>query len=290
MRSAIILFLLAPTATGATFQGTTGIFFEIRETIGSVTTTESTTAQVPVVLDTDYSSIDWRLDFTNQSITMAGSPNEPFETILEVDGMLSMGGSMPLSFPNAQGTAIAGAGMLSGTSITYAVTDRIVTATQRHESLPVDVMINRNYEVSFNVADYPANVDLLLRGGDSGLHSLGTVSTGVNSFIEAFLELRATGSQLREIVLTEVLPGDFNSSRSVDAGDFTTWKDGAGLLAPLMTSYETWEDNFGNTAANESASAVPEVSAAALLVLGLFGQLLFMRRHHCLPRACSGVF
>jgi hypothetical protein len=71
--------------------------------------------------------------------------------------------------------------------------------------------------------------------------------------------------------------GDYNDDGTVDAADYTTWRDNLGTNNPLandlvggtigQSQYTQWKDNFGNTASS-SATAVPEPSAGALLGLG----------------------
>ena len=62
------------------------------------------------------------------------------------------------------------------------------------------------------------------------------------------------------------LPGDYNLDGTVDAADYTVWRDG---LSPIdsVEGYNIWRDNFGATvgAATASAQAVPEPHASLLL-------------------------
>ena len=70
--------------------------------------------------------------------------------------------------------------------------------------------------------------------------------------------------------------GDYNDDGTVDAADYTTWRDNLGTNNPLandpiwgtigQSQYTQWKDNFSNTAGS-SATAVPEPSAGALLGL-----------------------
>lgn len=86
------------------------------------------------------------------------------------------------------------------------------------------------------------------------------------------------------------LPGDFNGNGTVDAADYTVWRDnlggdesvlmgnGNGMNGVDPADYDLWKSNFGTTSnAVVSASAVPEPSSLLLLVLG-FVAIGFKRR------------
>ncbi len=64
------------------------------------------------------------------------------------------------------------------------------------------------------------------------------------------------------------LAGDFNADGTVDAADYTVWRDGLGTEYP-QADYAVWRDNFGNTTSSITF-AIPE-PATAWLVVGLFG-------------------
>ena len=84
-------------------------------------------------------------------------------------------------------------------------------------------------------------------------------------------------------LVAPLLAGDYNGDGSVDAADYTTWRDqlGAGIGLPNETAtlgsvtiedYEVWKSNFGASGEGGSAvtAAVPEPSSI-LLVLGCRG-------------------
>ncbi|MEN0109554.1 MAG: hypothetical protein AAF805_02410 [Planctomycetota bacterium] len=79
-------------------------------------------------------------------------------------------------------------------------------------------------------------------------------------------------------VLSVTLPlaGDYNGDGTVDAADYTVWRDNEGMPAGTLINdvdggmigvdqYNTWVANFGATA---SATATPEPTGAATMVLG----------------------
>lgn len=71
-------------------------------------------------------------------------------------------------------------------------------------------------------------------------------------------------------VIGDDLPGDYNSDGTVDAADYTVWRDGLGTTF-VQADYDTWADNYGATAGGSSPAGVPEPSAAllALVAVGL---------------------
>jgi len=83
-----------------------------------------------------------------------------------------------------------------------------------------------------------------------------------------------------------ILAGDYNNDGIVDAGDYVVWQKNVGQPSQTLPNdttgvivgqaqYNLWRSNFGNTVpapgsgAVEIASAIPEPSSVALLMLGL---------------------
>jgi hypothetical protein len=83
-----------------------------------------------------------------------------------------------------------------------------------------------------------------------------------------------------------VLPGDYNSDGIVDAGDYVVWRKNSGLTGGAtyakgdgdrdgnvtLADYTIWRSHFGQTASGSGtglASAVPEPSSLALVVIGI---------------------
>ncbi len=72
------------------------------------------------------------------------------------------------------------------------------------------------------------------------------------------------------------LEGDFNNDGTVDAADYTVWRDGLGtVFSP--EDYNVWVSNFGQTAPTSQSESVPEPATLALVLLG--GLLLKNRSH-----------
>ena len=74
--------------------------------------------------------------------------------------------------------------------------------------------------------------------------------------------LRSTFAAREDLV---GLAGDFNRDGTVDAADYSVWRDGLGSLF-TQEDYDIWAANYGTTAAATSL-AVPEPAAGLLVVL-----------------------
>lgn len=86
------------------------------------------------------------------------------------------------------------------------------------------------------------------------------------------------------------LPGDFNDDGTVDAADYTVYRDNLGLDSTslngngsgdaLVTSadYDLWVLNYGSTSTSSTSTAVPEPTTALLLLAGATGLLARRRR------------
>ena len=80
-----------------------------------------------------------------------------------------------------------------------------------------------------------------------------------------------------------ILEGDFNDDGTVDAADYTIWRDNLGGDASTLNGngdgdsdvdiddYNLWAGNFGASSSSSAASAVPEPTAALLMLCGVAG-------------------
>lgn len=100
------------------------------------------------------------------------------------------------------------------------------------------------------------------------------------------------GSVVPSEVTTPTLAGDYNGDDSVDAADYTIWRDNEGAFITLANEtvspgvvdaadYDEWKLNFGATGGGGSiaAVAVPEPIAAALLALAAVSGLAASARN-----------
>ncbi len=79
----------------------------------------------------------------------------------------------------------------------------------------------------------------------------------------------------------DLLPGNFNQDGTVDAADYTVWRNGLGT-AYAPEDYNVWKDHFGQTAggagaATASRSVVPEPSSLALSIVAVLALLVELR-------------
>lgn len=76
-------------------------------------------------------------------------------------------------------------------------------------------------------------------------------------------------------ILPQAPDGDYNGDGTVNAADYTVWRDG-GSPDDTQAGYDLWQANFGNSGSG-SGSAVPEPASLGLL-LAAVGMLLFRYR------------
>ena len=90
------------------------------------------------------------------------------------------------------------------------------------------------------------------------------------------------------------IPGDYNEDGTVNAADYTVWRDTSGSMTDLRANgddtgtsmgvidaadYEFWKANFGaNGSAAGGSTAIPEPTSAALVLLATLGCAGFARR------------
>jgi hypothetical protein len=107
-----------------------------------------------------------------------------------------------------------------------------------------------------------------------------------------FDAMQSASLLLLQVVEASFLPGDYNQNGTVDAADYTVWRDHLGSGTTLANDdtpgvdqddYTRWKDNFGQTSGSGSAAktnaAVPEPTTALLMALAVAGVL--NRRRWC---------
>jgi hypothetical protein len=100
------------------------------------------------------------------------------------------------------------------------------------------------------------------------------------------LEIEALGITPTPPVLTidftigAALDGDYNENGSVDAADYTVWRDG-GSPDDSIAGYNLWKANFGSSGSGSNA-AVPEPSGLLLVVIACIASFVGLRLtdHH----------
>lgn len=92
--------------------------------------------------------------------------------------------------------------------------------------------------------------------------------------------------------VTAGIDGDYNDDGTVDAADYTIWRDNLGLsdaalngngsgdASGLVVSadYSLWSGNYGATSSSSSATSVPEPTAAVLMLVATSIMGLYRRR------------
>ena len=74
------------------------------------------------------------------------------------------------------------------------------------------------------------------------------------------------------------LAGDYNGNGTVDAADYTVWRDGLGAFYEL-DDYNVWRENFGATLTDGGGSAVvPEPASIVMLLVAIAAMLAMVRR------------
>ena len=138
-----------------------------------------------------------------------------------------------------------------------------------------------DFSTSFTATPEQAGLSLMV-------YFEGKSPAGLESF------LRATGFdkvRLEDTSDVEGLPGDYSGNGTVDAADYTVWRDGGPLqnevdgITPgsvTQEDYDAWKARFGNNSGAASGgsatAAVPEPACWSLAVIALFGSLGIRRR------------
>lgn len=112
--------------------------------------------------------------------------------------------------------------------------------------------------------------------------------TGEFDFIFDNFEVVVAGSNESDY-LPVGLDGDFNNDGTVNAADYTVWRDnlgldsaalngnGTGAATVVNADYDLWKANFGSTSGAGAGSAIPEPCCSVLLVIAA-GLLTLKRR------------
>lgn len=77
----------------------------------------------------------------------------------------------------------------------------------------------------------------------------------------------SSNAVLLKVIAAAGLPGDYNNDGTVNAADYTVWRDG-GSPDDTIAGYNLWKANFGNSGSGSSA-AVPEPASTVLAMLAI---------------------
>ncbi|TWT37010.1 hypothetical protein KOR34_19560 [Posidoniimonas corsicana] len=266
---AVVLFAGCQALAQSTFVAQVEGTFELRE--GSASAVGR--GPVEITLTTNYSTVLFEFSW-DVELLMAGAPEETFETRLSSAGRMYTPGAVDLSFPDALGITYAPQSTLNWEN-EFSVTERVVSFEQTHESTP-QTGTRGTAATSLGVSAYPEFVAFRTQPDSWARYvkSIGKLNTQSGSEIELLLSFNPSNL---EVALTELLPGDFNSDSAVDGADYTVWRDAPAFLAPLLTDYGVWRDNYG-VRGSGSVAAAPEPTAVILLGWTMLAGCLTQRR------------
>jgi len=89
-------------------------------------------------------------------------------------------------------------------------------------------------------------------------------------------------------LISDGLPGDYNRDGTVNAADFTVWRNRLGSNDPVaggnedgvvnVEDYDLWKANFGLSWGGGSVAIVPKSSTAGILLVGIVASSYARRR------------
>ena len=142
-----------------------------------------------------------------------------------------------------------------------------------------DVTLDGTVNVNLLDGAAPAgDITLLVAGSPITLPN-GLPALNVTGGTGYSLELDPSGTSLLLTTGLVGLTGDYNGSGTVDAADFTVWRDNLGTNNALpndpiggtidVAQYLQWVSSFGGSSASGSSAAVPEPASLLLIAAGL---------------------
>lgn len=219
--------------------------------------------------------------------TSANMPIELLEAVdphLPVHVLMMVGTADPL-MPFEGGTNSGeGLGVLSSAATRdYWLGELGIDATQPTLVTFPDVDLNDSSTVTAEFYDGAPGTDLAYYVVEGGGHA----PPGGNALLAQLLNLGPVNGDIaasEEILdffatrtLVQPLPGDFNLDGTVDAADYSTWRDGLGSRF-TMADYATWQGSVSGSMLRAAGGApIPEPAAGILLLIGAFG-LTWMQR------------
>ncbi len=135
-----------------------------------------------------------------------------------------------------------------------------------------------------------------LLGGGSSIYSIADLRVLVDDLNVAFGAGFVTPIA-QDHLRVPGIPGDYNANGTVDAADYTVWRDRVGTTMAMLNDpiggtigsaqYNQWRSHFGQPAGSAGANtnaAVPEPATAGLLLLGMLA--MWCGRFGLEPRTC----
>ncbi len=174
--------------------------------------------------------------------------------------------------------------ILAAESVTQMLT-RQTSDTQAVANSPTD---NHRYGIGVWLDQLdPAGPDGdVLAAGARGFHSWIDPSQGLVFTFATDLtrapNVESLSSKMHAAILQVVAPGDFNFDGQVGGADFLLWQRGGSPTTLSPSDLAAWEANYGHSSNPAASRAVPEPSAAMLIMGGIMavfcGKFLTQRR------------
>lgn len=254
-----------------TYSGETGVNAGVLQVDGSI----SGTSQVLVTNGATLrgtgtvASPDWTINGTVQP----GGDTPAATDVLTLD--LSASSGTPMLFESDSTVSLVLDAGLTSSTIDVIGSAASIVAFDNNTFDFTDLTSGSLASGTYTLLDGDANTSYSL--------GVGVSLTGLGAYSSTSLSVSGN-----DLVLTigggGGLPGDYNEDGTVDAADYTVWRDNFGSTTPLPNDgglgtpvgealYTLWKTNYGNTAGAGTgamaAAAVPEPAALSLLVIGV---------------------
>lgn len=263
--------LLVDTAVG----NVVGSTFEITDGLSIRNDSDMTVTDTDIVMSFDVEPLFLFSDGEGTSLTLKGSStlqadsiNEGTDLILDDSSFASLG-SLDIDPTSSSADPPS---IMVGTN----TTDAFGYVGEDFESLIIFMSTDAELELRFSVdADESGVIDArsLIINGLTGLSYLDDPTAWNVTDWDGL-------SSLDSLMLAgDGLDGDYNGDGTVDAADYTVWRDNLGTDATLpgdttpgavtAEDYQVWRDNYGAQAAAAGAATAPEPTSVALVFLSL---------------------
>lgn len=237
---------------------------------GSITGTSKVTVEAGAILSGTgtVASPDWDIS----GVVSPGGAAPSTSDVLTLDYSSSDGSGFVIIQDNAELNFVLDSGLnnssidLLGSSLsTVIIGDAIINLTD----LAAGSLTNGDY--------------ILVDGdADTTLSLTGTIGlTGLDAYASSSVAL--VGNDIVLSISNDVapLPGDFNADGTVDAADYTVYRDNLGQDSSVLNGngsgsdfvvtfdYNIWASNYGASNSSTTSSAVPEPTSLLLIAAGL---------------------